>query len=379
MSFPSLKLTSLQELELSYCESLKTFPEILGEMKNIRLFYLKGTPIENVPVSFQNLTGLLLLTIKGMGMLRLPSSIISMPNLSDVIVDGGILQLDDKLSSMVTPSQKYIKMKKCNLSDEFLPILVMWSANVESLDLSGNNFTILPECIKDCHFLSDLRLDDCKCLREIRGIPPNLKHLSARNCNSLTSSCRNMLLNQELHDAGGTSFCLPGFALIPKWFDHRKMGQGISFWFRNKIPSIAVCFSTKSVGDDFDFITKVLFVNLEATLSLLNLTNDMVSLGTVLSHHTYLHNVNLESQGDYDISGILKENYWIRAEVTCEHGMMEPITEIGIHFFKQKNNMEDIRFTNPYQFTNPYKKIKLNDNGDVGNGVFNDVEDVFDD
>jgi len=197
MSFPPLKSTSLQELELSYCESLKTFPEILGEMKNIKRIALENTSIEKVPVSFQNLTGLLYLIIEGKGMLRLPSSICNMPNLSDIIVDGCIfLKLDDKLSSMVSTSPKEITLKNCNLSDEFLPILVMWSANVKSLDLSGNNFTILPECIKDCHFLWYLRLDDCKCLREIRGIPPNLKRLSAKQCKSLTSSCKNMLLNQ---------------------------------------------------------------------------------------------------------------------------------------------------------------------------------------
>jgi len=35
-SFPSLHLTSLERLELSYCSSLENFPEILGNMKNIK-------------------------------------------------------------------------------------------------------------------------------------------------------------------------------------------------------------------------------------------------------------------------------------------------------------------------------------------------------
>ena len=93
-------------------------------------------------------------------------------------------------------SRTLISLKKCNLSDECLPIVIMWSANVEMLNLSKHNFTILPECIKDFQFLSSLTLDDCKFLREIRGIPPNLKWLSAKHCKSLTSSTRNMLLNQ---------------------------------------------------------------------------------------------------------------------------------------------------------------------------------------
>jgi Leucine-rich repeat (LRR) protein len=196
-SFPPLKSASLQELRLSFCESLKIFPEILGEMKNITHIALKNTSIEKVPLSFQNLTGLFLLIIEGNGMLRLPSSICSMPNLSDNIVDGCILpKLDDKLSSMVTTIPKDMYLRECNLLDQFLPILVMWSANVERLDLSGNNFTILPECIKGFPHLWKLTLDDCKCLREIRGIPPKLKWLSAKQCKSLTSWSRNMLLNQ---------------------------------------------------------------------------------------------------------------------------------------------------------------------------------------
>jgi len=200
LSFPPLKSTSLRGLELSFCFGLQNFPEILGEMKNITHITFEQTSISKLPDSFQNLTGLRSLSIEGFGrLIRLPSSIFRMPNLSNIFSEDCLFPKKiDKLSSMVLTSPKGIKLKKCNLSDEFLPILVMWSANVEWLDLSGNNFTILPECIKDFQFLSSLTLDDCKCLREIRGIPPNLKYLSTKYCKSLTSSCRNMLLNQVL-------------------------------------------------------------------------------------------------------------------------------------------------------------------------------------
>jgi len=201
-SFPAMKSASLRILELAYCRSLKTFPEILGEMKNITSISLMKTSIEKLPVSFQNLMGLQNFFIEGNVLQRLPISIFRMPNLSKITFYRCIFpKLDDKWSSMVSTSPTDIQLVKCNLSDEILPIVVMWSANVELLNLSENNFTILPECIKHCHFLWSLRLDDCKCLREIRGIPPNLKHLSAIRCKSLTSSSKNMLLNQVL-------FCL---------------------------------------------------------------------------------------------------------------------------------------------------------------------------
>lgn len=47
-SFPPMKLTSLQQLELSYCHSLKKFPEILGKMGNLEDLDLVGTSIEEV-------------------------------------------------------------------------------------------------------------------------------------------------------------------------------------------------------------------------------------------------------------------------------------------------------------------------------------------
>ena len=41
-SFPPLNLTSLETLQLSGCSSLEYFPEILGEMENIRELRLTG-------------------------------------------------------------------------------------------------------------------------------------------------------------------------------------------------------------------------------------------------------------------------------------------------------------------------------------------------
>ncbi|WJX93001.1 hypothetical protein P8452_74576 [Trifolium repens] len=49
-----------------------------------------------------------------------------------------------------------------------------------------------------------------------------------------------MLLIQELHEAGNKSFCLPG-TRMPEWFEHYNNGHSISFWFRDKFPSISLC------------------------------------------------------------------------------------------------------------------------------------------
>jgi len=80
-SFPPLHLTSLERLELSYCSSLENFPEILGNMKNIKRLELINLPIKELPNSFQNLTGLKNLLVN-CDFVRL-SSIFMTPELSD--------------------------------------------------------------------------------------------------------------------------------------------------------------------------------------------------------------------------------------------------------------------------------------------------------
>lgn len=56
-----------------------------------------------------------------------------------------------------------------------------WSSNVLS-DFLGNYFTILHVCIKECHFLRNLKLEDCELIREITC---KLQTLSAKRCKSV--------------------------------------------------------------------------------------------------------------------------------------------------------------------------------------------------
>jgi hypothetical protein len=200
-SLPPIQLPSLQQLELSNCNRLKNFPEILGKMENIKFISLKQTCIEEFPDSFQNLSGLIFLHLNGGKLLhRLRISVLMMPKLSRISVGNyHLLSIQcDKPNSMVCSNVQSITLSNCNLNDESLPIALKWFANVRNLILSKNNFIILPLCIKEHGSLESLILNNCKFLQEIKGIPPNLKELSLENCDSLSSSCRSMLLNQVL-------------------------------------------------------------------------------------------------------------------------------------------------------------------------------------
>jgi len=143
-SFPPLQSPSLQNLELSNCKSLKSFPELLCKMTNIKSIWLEETSIGEFPFSFQNLSELRHLTI------------------------------------------------------------------------SGDNLKI--------NLLRILRLDECKCFEEDRGIPSNLEKFSGFQCKS----------------------------------GHRSKGHTISFWFRKKIPSrtIIIILLCLSMAINIIFLTK---------------------------------------------------------------------------------------------------------------------------
>uniref|UniRef100_A0A0R0G2F8 TIR domain-containing protein n=1 Tax=Glycine max TaxID=3847 RepID=A0A0R0G2F8_SOYBN len=215
--FTSLKLATLLLKKASFCSSLESFPEILGKMISITQLDLEGTPIKKFPLSFKNLTRLKQL------------------HLGDT--EGWLLPKKgaEKVSSTVSSNIQKLALQYCKLSDEFFWIVLPWFVNVKELDIRGNNFTVIPECIKECFFLTSLYLHHCKLLQEIRGIPPNLKYFSAKNCLSLTSSCRSKLLNLELHEAGNTNFHLPG-EKIPEWFEYQA-GPGVHQFLSGSITS----------------------------------------------------------------------------------------------------------------------------------------------
>ena len=81
-TFPPIMLTSLEQLNLSHCSILESFPEILGKMEKITEIQIRGSPIKEYPFSIQNLTRLQKLELQMCGMVQLPSTIFMLPELS---------------------------------------------------------------------------------------------------------------------------------------------------------------------------------------------------------------------------------------------------------------------------------------------------------
>ncbi|KEH17574.1 resistance domain protein, putative [Medicago truncatula] len=257
-SIPALKLDSLEKLDLSFCYSLENFPcvvdGLLDKLKFLNIEYctmhrniprLKLTsleqfnlsyPLNEFPFPFENHTLLPTSYPCKCGTVYLPNRVVALSLLAEFIIKG-----ERKVSPKQSSQVEYICLRNCKLSDEYFSISFMLFANVKELHLTENQFTVLPKSIEKCNFLWRLVLDDCEEIREIEGIPPCLKTLSAINCKSLTSSCKRKLLNQESHEAGNTWFRMPRVK-TPEWFDHQcSGGLSISFCFRNKFPAIVLC------------------------------------------------------------------------------------------------------------------------------------------
>ena len=149
-------------------------------------------------------------------------------------------------------------------------------------------------------------------------------------------------------------FFLPA-ARIPEWFENQIRGPSISFWFRNKFPALALCLTAGPVvecrGGRIHFDLTVI-INGRENFCRSNLYHSFF----IEMDHIFLidlQKIKLEDNMDEALSG----NEWNHAELSVAVRSPARISakERAIHVFKEKSNMEDI------QFIDPYKTRQLND------------------
>ncbi|RDY11062.1 TMV resistance protein N, partial [Mucuna pruriens] len=345
-----INLTSLRTMSLGYCVSLKNFPEILGKMENINYLCLSGTAIRELPFSIGNLVGLTMLSVDDCKrLLELPSSIFVLPKLNTFLATSckmlAKIKSQGQEQETVSSNVKKITLcsvgrdRNCCLIDEFVAALLPCLQLVTSLFLNHSNITILPACINACRSLTKLYLDECRELREIRGLPPHIKYLSAVNCTSLTSHSKEMLLTQALYKTRGTYFLFPG-STIQSLLNHCSRRTSLSFWFRNKFPAITLCVVGVSGGllrYEFDLI-------INSSQRFPNFLH-VRSTSVLETNHTVLFDLRLEF-GKGKIEKLYIENGWNHAEISLVNcGGRTNMKWMGVHVHEQKTSMADIRFT----------------------------------
>ncbi|XP_057446544.1 disease resistance protein RUN1-like isoform X5 [Lotus japonicus] len=230
-----------------------------------------------------------------------------------------------------------------------LSICILPYSSMVSLELGRSSKAIVPECIKECRFLRRLFLNRCEQLREIcEGILPRLNKLVVCGCPSLSSSCRSMLVRQELGADVDIHLQLRNLEgeTIPERFEHQNRGPSpsLSFWFRNDFPLILLCIASPPETNlpDHDYSIVNSFIN--GSSGQLFRVNWGCTLLQRLSKDYF----------DTHMSEIcrISKNKWnyveFRIERVFDFG-------IGIHVLKEQN-MQDIRFMNP----DKRRKIDLN-------------------
>lgn len=231
-----LKLPSLGCIALNGCSQLEKFPYLLGKMESLRIIEVEETAIQELPSNVVNFSSLEILVLKCCSnLMELPRTIATLPNLQLLDISGcPKLQLfPDKLSCFRTqncstmlpesnenssnlellpepcldlvspviqssygfPLLENLDLSDCNLSDEGLHILSCFSSLI-SLDISRNHFVTLPKCFNRLTRLQELYMANCRHLRQISGIPPNLEHIDATSCTLLNSQSLSLLLSQ---------------------------------------------------------------------------------------------------------------------------------------------------------------------------------------
>ncbi|KAG7945159.1 hypothetical protein I3843_15G138800 [Carya illinoinensis] len=168
----TFKLRSLQLLALRGCISIEYFPEIGCEMKHLEKVEIESTVIQELPSSTTYLTGLKKLYLKRCeSLVRLPISIFQLEHLEtvDVFDCPNFVNFVEEVGAKWT-----IHAMTFN-----------FSSSLRSLILSGSDIVSLPQCIEEFVGLSQLHLSNCKQLREILQLPPNIEEVHADVCYSL--------------------------------------------------------------------------------------------------------------------------------------------------------------------------------------------------
>lgn len=209
VSLPEMKLKSLKTLILSYCSNFEQFPVISESLETL---YLQGTAIKVIPTSVEDLQKLFLLNLKDCkALVSLPDCLGKLRSLQELILSGcskleifpelkenmksikillldgtAIKQMPMLLHCSHSQGQPIANKPFLNphehrgLSDNY-----GISSSLLSLCLSGNDLESLQTNISQLYQLKWLDLKNCKKLKSVPVLPPNLKCLDAHGCDSL--------------------------------------------------------------------------------------------------------------------------------------------------------------------------------------------------
>ncbi|CAL2254889.1 unnamed protein product [Prunus armeniaca] len=200
----SICLESLEFFVLSGCSRLERFPEIGGNMGHLSKLHLVGTGIRELPLSIENLTGLIELNLEACkNLLSLPSIICSLASLKYLHLSG--CSLIDQLPENIGSLELLKVLDACQTAIRRLPLSILLLKNLQRLCLAGCKGLQLPHSFSGLSSLVFLILSGCGlgegaipddigiCLSSLRVL-----HLSENNFESIPESISQLSELREL-------------------------------------------------------------------------------------------------------------------------------------------------------------------------------------
>ncbi|XP_042966084.1 disease resistance protein RPV1-like isoform X2 [Carya illinoinensis] len=180
-SFPSyLNTRSLKKFFVEFCKSLVSFPEIGLEIKRLHWIQWNSTGIKELPSSIGNLTKLKILTLEdNVHLAHLPSSILQLEHLYALNLGG--------CTDIITYPKVSVHLTHHCRPPSNSSTFTNCFSTLQGLNLSGSTLVILPSWMDRFVQLTRLYLSDCKKLKKIEELPPNIEVVEVSGCISLES------------------------------------------------------------------------------------------------------------------------------------------------------------------------------------------------
>ncbi|KAF2604839.1 hypothetical protein F2Q70_00027439 [Brassica cretica] len=325
----NINLASLEEVHMSYCSQLKTFPEFSS---SIWYLAVRDTKIEDVPASVVG---------------------------------------------------RWSRCRGLDIGSKSLKRLTNIPLSVTKLDLINSDIKRIQECITGLPQLEYLIVENCTNLVSIPALPPSLKSLNANNCLSLkTVHCsfhsplkeltfyncvkldeeaRRGIIQQPVYQY----ICLPAKE-VPSEFTHRATGNSITISEASFSASsrFKVCFLVSPI-EDCGFITIGCCLRSKEGVVI----NSFFSEARVyelspLSEHLFIHHCERRNRR-HDVA---------TSEITFEFSCVyndEKIIECGVHVLAEAAESSSNREMDNFEFESSNSEVDNFETGSSSSGVDN--------
>ncbi|XP_058004373.1 disease resistance protein RUN1-like [Hevea brasiliensis] len=172
------------DLDLGKCSKLASLPNSICNLKSLKeLDFTDCVNLHGLPENLGDLESLVVLRATRSGIKKLPSSINQLKKLNNLDCEGCEGLILPPFTGLARLWR--LSLKGCGILE--IPSNLGSLGSLVYLHLSGNNFRSIPTSIKQCSMLTSLDLRDCKRLQFLPELPSGLVRLFAENCTSLES------------------------------------------------------------------------------------------------------------------------------------------------------------------------------------------------